>query len=83
VDQPRIIPSNNAKNINNALDIEACQNMNRTSTTATFCAMKITARLESKSTSVNFEFILLVSLCMVTTIVVTDDPGCVISQFII
>jgi hypothetical protein len=71
------------KNINNALDIEACQNMKRTSTTSTFCAMKTTARLKRESTSVNFEFILLFSLCMFTAAAVTDDPGSVTSLRII
>jgi hypothetical protein len=79
VDQPKTNPINNVKNINNALDIEALQNRNPISTTATFCAMKTTARLESKSTSVSFEFIMLFPSCMVKSVVVTDDPGNVTS----
>jgi hypothetical protein len=83
VDQPKTNPINKAKNINNALDIEALQNRKPISTTLEFCAMKTTARLESKSTSVNFEFILFVPSCMVETVVVTDDPGSVTSLCII
>jgi len=82
VDQPKANPINNAKNINDALDIEALQNRKPISTTATFCATKTTARLESISTSVNFEFILLLPSCMVKTFVVTDDSGSVTSRFI-
>ena len=65
MDQPKTNPINNAKNINNELDIEALQNRKPISTTATFCAINTTARLESKSTSVNFEFMLLIPSNMV------------------